>query len=103
MNPFRSNFVPEGDRADVEKHRIHEEEETKRRAVSEREATLREKEKTVQKSRDNDGYWTVRVILVLAFVVAVIATAVDFYYYLDKRYPSPQPTPSSTADSGVTK
>jgi hypothetical protein len=82
MEPYRTGEKPMEvyNRTEVELARIREQEETKRRIVSDR-------EKTKQTARSADGYWVVRGLAVVGAAVSVIAVCVAGYNsYSDKMH-----------------
>lgn len=80
-NPFRMSLVPDVDRADVEKHRIHEEEETKRRVVEAR-------EKTKQTRLQEESFWLVRGLSWAVLGVACLCVAGATCEQIDKTHPN---------------
>jgi hypothetical protein len=83
MNPFRTNDEPTESMGEVARARIHEEHETKRKLIEEREKTKRERLGT-------DGHWVTRGLMVVTVFAAVICGAiVSNGYFSDRKPPAP--------------
>lgn len=95
MNPFRLNFIPEADRADVEKHRIHEYEETQRAKIREKGETDRAKEQTRRAQEENAGYDFARVLVRLCVAAAIISGAVLGSQWIDAHAVHQAPPPAA--------
>jgi len=83
MEPYRTGekSMEVYNRTEVELARIREQEETKRRIVSDR-------EKTKQTARSADGYWVVRGLAVACAAVSVIAICLAYSDKMHAEHPA---------------